>query len=149
VKLTGTNAIFRYLGRKYGLDGADDVAKANCDLMLEQTMDLRNSFVSLCYGSGFDEKKAAYLESAKAKLETWEKYLGDKQFCTGDKITVADFHLFEMLDQHRLFEPSLLANCPKLQQFCQRFKDLPKIKAYMESNAFKERPVNNSMANWK
>ncbi|XP_012944248.1 glutathione S-transferase Mu 3 [Aplysia californica] len=149
VKLTETNAIFRYLGRKYNLYGDDDVAKANCDLILEMAMGLRNGFVGLCYGKNFDENKPAYLEKAKKQLDAFEAYLGDKKFFAGDKVTVADFHMFEMLDQHNTFEPSLLDNSPKLKQFWQRFRDLPAIKAYLSSDKYKERPINNPSANWK
>ena len=34
-------------------DGDDEVTQANVDLVLETTMDLRNGFVRLCYGSNF------------------------------------------------------------------------------------------------
>jgi len=148
VKLTETNAIFRYLARKYNLYGDDDIAKANCDQILEITMDFRNGFVRLCYGSGFEENKAGYIEGAKKKLETFEAFLGDKPFFAGDKVTACDFHMYEMLDAHQTFSSSILDGCPKLQQFCQRIRDLPAIKAYLASDKFSARPINGPMANW-
>merc|ERR1712110_56807 len=141
-----TNAIFRYLARKYNLYRDDDIAKANCDQILEITMDFRNGFVRLCYGSGFEENKAGYIEGAKNKLETFEAFLGDKPFFAGDKLTVCDFHMYEMLDCHQILAPSILDACPKLQQFCQRFRDVPAIKAYLTSDKFTKHPINNLMA---
>jgi len=149
VKLTETNAIFRYLARKYDLYGDDDVTRAHVDLVLETTMDLRNGFVRLCYGPGFEDNKPGYLETAKKKLETFEKFLGDKKFFAGEKLTVCDFHIYEMLDQHQVFSASLLDGCPKLQQFCQRFREIPAIKAYLASDKFTVHPINNTMANFK
>merc|ERR1711936_719402 len=77
------------------------------------TMDFRNGFVRLCYGSGFEENKAGYIEGAKKKLETFEAFLGDKPFFAGDKLTVCDFHMYEMLDCHQILAPSILDACPK------------------------------------
>lgn len=146
VKLTGTNAIFRYLGAKYNLAGADATARATCDLMLEQAMDLRNNFVGLCYGPDFAANKAGYILSARATVKTWEAFLGSRKFFTGATPTVADFHVYEMLDQHQLMDPAIMADCPALRKFCDNFRQLPAIKAYLASDKFKARPVNNLMA---
>lgn len=148
VKLTETNAIFRYLGRKHNLYGDDDVAKAHCDLVLEMAMGFRNDFVKLCYGPGFEENKKAFLESAPKKLAAFEDFLGAKTYFAGEKLTVADFHMFEMIDVHNMFAASLLEKCPKLKAFHQRFRDIPAIKNHMESKQFSEHPVNGIMANW-
>ncbi len=56
--------------------------------------------------------------------------------------------MYEMIDQHKTFESSLLENCPALLQFWQRVRDLPAIKAYINSNKFSEHPINNLTANW-
>lgn len=147
VKLTETNAIFRHLGRKYNLYGDDEVTKANVDQILESTMDLRNGFVRQCYGPNFDTNKPAYLEASKKKFEQFEAFLGDKLYFAGNKVTVCDFHIFEMIDQHKMFDESVLKECPKLLAFWQRFSELPAIKAYMAKAA--GLPVNNKMAGWK
>jgi len=149
VKLTETNAIFRYLARKYKLYGDDEVTQANVDLVLETTMDLRNGFVRLCYGSNFEDNKKGYLETAGKKLDTFEAFLGDKEWFAGAKITICDFHIYEMLDVHQMFEASLVDSRPKLKAFCERFRALPAIKAHLESDKFKAHPVNGLMASWQ
>jgi len=151
VKLTETNAIFRYLARKYNLYGDDPVTMAQVDLILEATMDLRNGFVRLCYGADkehFDEKKKEYCENVAKKLDTFQASLGDKKFFAGDKVTGCDFHIYEMLDVHQMFEPQLIEARPQLKAFCERFRELPAIKAYIASSQFAKHPVNGIMATW-
>merc|ERR1712073_222820 len=67
---TQTNAILRYLGRKYQLEGKTEVEKASCDMMLENAMDFRNGFVRLSYSSKeqFDETKPTFLKNLEPKL---------------------------------------------------------------------------------
>jgi len=151
VKLTETNAIFRYLARKYNLYGDYPVTMAQVDLILEATMDLRNGFVRLCYGADrehFDEKKKEYCEAVAKKLDTFQASLGDKKFFAGDKVTGCDFHVYEMMDVHAMLEPQLIEARPKLKAFWERFQELPAIKAYLASPSFKKNPVNGIMAAW-
>ena len=60
-----------------------------------------------------------------------------------------DFHMYELLDQHRLMIPGVLDPYPKLKAFVDAFEALPKIKAYMASAKFMKRPVNNKSASFK
>jgi len=151
VKLTETNVIFRYLARKYNLYGDDNATAAKIDLILDVTMDFRNGFVRLCYSpeEKFNDDKEKYLKSAQEKMEKFEAVLGDQKFFAGDKVTMADFHIYEILDQHFVFHDQLFNTCPKLKQFCQRFRELPAIAKYLASDKFAERPVNNPSAAWK
>ena len=65
------------------------------------------------------------------------------------QITVCDFHIYEMLDQHILMQEDSLKDFPKLLAFLKRFEELPNIKKYMESDKFIRRPVNNKIAGFK
>ena len=62
---------------------------------------------------------------------------------------MADFPMYELLDQHRLMIPGVLDPYPKLKAFMDAFEALPKIKAYMASAKFMKRPVNNKSASFK
>jgi len=66
-------------------------------------------------------------------------------------VTVADFPMYELLDQHRLMIPGVLDGdkYPKLSAFLANFEALEKVKAYMASDAFMKRPVNNKVAKFK
>lgn len=145
IKITQTNAILSHLARKYKLDGKTLAEKATSDMMLNVVMDFRNDFVRLCYGK-FEEQKNDYIERARTRIESFEKFLGDKKFFAGDEITVCDFHMYEMIDQNLILEPTLLDKAPKLKAYMKRFEEIPQIKKYMASDKFMKGPLNNKMA---
>lgn len=62
------------------------------------------------------------------------------------QITVCDFHMYELLDQHRIMKPGILQPYEKLSKFLDRFEALPAIKKYMSSDKFLRRPINNKSA---
>ena len=61
---------------------------------------------------------------------------------------VADFLLWEVLDQHLLFKPGCLNVLPKLAAYHNRFKNEPRIKSFMESSKFFDGPCMGPMAAW-
>merc|ERR1711920_286399 len=121
---------------------------------LAQTKDMRNGAVKLFYSKPevFDQGVKAYFENVRNhynKFHMWFKLKGSKFSC-GEEITSADFHLWEMLDQHELLAKavgadSFLGKFPRLQKFQQAFGSHPKNKAYFASPLSKLR-INNTMA---
>ncbi|KAG9328114.1 hypothetical protein JZ751_016329 [Albula glossodonta] len=63
-------------------------------------------------------------------------------------ITFVDFIMYELLDQHRMFDPKCLDDFKNLRDFLDHFEGLEKIAAYMKSKNFMKTPVNNKMAKW-
>ena len=68
------------------------------------------------------------------KLDAFEKFLGERQYFCGATPTFPDFHMYELLVQHRMLAPDQINSHTKLAAFIDRFEALPKIKAYMESD---------------
>lgn len=64
------------------------------------------------------------------------------------QVTVCDFQIYDILDAFKVFEPKLLADSPKLEEYHERFEELPAIKAYISSEKFISRPINNTCAQW-
>ncbi|WP_395239524.1 glutathione S-transferase family protein, partial [Salmonella sp. s54412] len=73
------------------------------------------------------------------------KYLGDKKFLAGDELTFVDFLMYELLDQHKIFDKTLVEPHKKLMQFTARIEALPGIAAYKKSAKFIERPINDPL----
>ena len=149
-KLVETNAILRYIARKHDLCGKTDEERSQCDMMEMIVHGLRNGFVGVCYSSAYAEKRPGYIkEATEDKLPRFSRYLGSKKWLCGDNLTYPDFHFFEMLDQHLLFEPTILDGVDNLKEYHKRFAELPAIKAYRESDRCMVHPINNPMAVFK
>ncbi|KAG9270782.1 glutathione S-transferase Mu 3-like [Astyanax mexicanus] len=145
-KIPQSNAIMRYIARKYNLCGETEDEKVRVDILENQATDFRNGFIRLCY-MAYDNK-SAYLEALPGVLKQFSDFLGGRKWFAGDKITFVDFTMYELLDQHRMFEPKCLDNFKNLRDFLDRFEALEKISAYMKSSRFMKTPVNNKMAKW-
>ncbi|CAG7836442.1 unnamed protein product [Allacma fusca] len=146
VKLVQSGAIIRYLARKHDLLGKTPEEQTRVDLVDHQINDFRSSFTGMCYNPKFNEMKSNYLESLPTKLKQFSDYLGDRKFFAGDNVTFVDFIVYEMLDQHKLLEPTCLDNFQNLRNFVNNIESLERIAAYLKSDkAIKDR-LNNRMA---
>lgn len=154
-----TNAVFMYLGDRAGLNGKSAAERLMTLQMLEEIYDLRNRVIELVYPfkevcrdkAEHDEKMAKHLtEGAKGNYGKFEACVAGP-FVLGAEISTADFHLFEMLDQHEIMatktgKTSALGEFPKLKALHAAVKDSPTLKKYFESAAYKL-PLNNNIAN--
>lgn len=146
VSITQSNVILKHIARKNNLAGSTVKEQALADMAADQIMDLRNGFVGLCYNSNHADLKGNYLAGLPAKLKAFSEFLGTKSWLVGEQLTYPDFHLYEMLDQHKLFQPDCLKEFSNLQSYCERFEKLPAIEKYMRSDRFLKAPINNKMA---
>ncbi|XP_069934021.1 glutathione S-transferase Mu 1-like [Oryctolagus cuniculus] len=147
-KLTQSNAILRYLARKHGLYGETEEEKIRVDILENQVMDNRMQFAMMCYSPDFEKLKPEYLKGLPEKLQLYSQFLGKRPWFAGDKITFADFLVYDILDQNRIFEPGCLDAFPNLKDYMSRFEGLPKISAYMKSSRFIKVPVCAKIAMW-
>ncbi|XP_012781483.1 glutathione S-transferase Mu 2-like isoform X1 [Ochotona princeps] len=147
-KLTQSNAIVRYLGRKHNLCGETEEEKIRVDILENQAMDNRMQLIAICYSPDFEKLKPDYLKGLPDKLTLYSQFLGKRPWFAGDKITFADFHAYDVLDENRIFAPGCLDAFPNLKDFLARFEALPKIAAYMKSSHFLPRPVFSKIAKW-
>jgi len=153
VKITQSNAIMRYLGRKFGLVGETEEQNVRMDMIENQAMDFRNGFTRLVYGSNasnFKEKSEQYLESIKNVLGMFDRFLGvTHKWFAGDKLTFVDFIMYELLDQHRLFSNNIFDVYDNLKNFLKNFENVPEIKEFMASKKCFKGDINNKMAMFK
>ncbi len=143
--VTQSNAVMLFIGRVAGLNGSNETEINRNEQTLFQIFDLRNSVVGVAYPPKDEQKLEAHftgtLNTHYKKLENWLKF-HNTAFFACDKPLCADFHVFEMLDQHEgwastIGRESPLANYPKLTQFYNRMLDLPELKSYFDSEISK------------
>eukprot|EP00795_Rhopilema_esculentum_P002478 gene2478-18140_t len=142
VKITQSNAILRYIGRKYKLDGETEEEKRRVDLMENQAMDFRNGFVRLCYNPRFDDLVDDYKRNIAAMLKQFSAFLGERKFFAGDKLTMVDFVMYELLDQHKALDASLLGPFDNLLE-------IPEIAEFQKSDKCFKGPINNKQAKFR
>ncbi|KAL4226002.1 Glutathione S-transferase Mu 3 [Mactra antiquata] len=149
IKITQSNAILKHIARKYQLDGETEKEMAIVDMLLNQAMDLRNGIVRLCYDPDYENLKVAYFESLTPTLALCEKRLTSNTWFGGEKVTVADFPFYELLDQLTRMKPDVLSVYPKTTEFLGRFRELKNVKEYLARDEVKNMPINNKMAIFK
>lgn len=145
-KIVQSNAIMRYIARKHNMCGKTEDEQVRVDIIENQAMDFRNGFVMLCY-MHYDNKDG-YLKGLPDKLRAFSEFLASRDWFAGSDITFVDFIMYELLDQHRMFDSKCLDAFDNLKKFLDRFEALDKIAAYMKSPKFIKTPVNNKMAKW-
>eukprot|EP01087_Luapelamoeba_hula_P004697 TRINITY_DN14634_c1_g1_i1.p1 TRINITY_DN14634_c1_g1~~TRINITY_DN14634_c1_g1_i1.p1 ORF type:complete len:224 (+),score=43.13 TRINITY_DN14634_c1_g1_i1:67-738(+) len=146
VKLTESNAILRYLGRKYDLYGSNDKDAARIDMLTDIVMGIRNKLMGLVYGGAFESQRQSYAQNIKQQFAPFEKMLQDRQWLAGDNLSYIDFHFYEMVAQHKFVDPTIFSDSPKISEYANRFEALPTIAAYMKEDRFLHHPCNNKVA---
>ena len=136
MKITHSNAILRHIARKHDLVGKTDKEKVMADMMADQAIDFRNGWVRLCNNSNFENVKDDYLKTLPKTLQMFSDFLGSKSWFAGDSLTYVDFHMYELLDQHKQLMPNCMNELENMTSFMLRFESLPKIAEYMKSDKF-------------
>lgn len=158
-----SHAVYLYLGRLFDLNGKTPEEQLANEQVLchlhSLWMELRDLVYPFKNNKGEEEFKQSLnghfktvLPAHYDKLESWlmhkrTHYFAGKNPCT------ADFHVWELIDQQEVmaqrydFE-SPLKPYPGLNAYYQRFRDLPRLKKYFDSEAY-TLPMNNKMAFFK
>lgn len=147
-----TNAALGYIGRKLGLAGKLADGKLKNEQLLSEIYDVRNNLVNIIYPMapmGMCRTEEEFKEQAIKlsekppfkKFEAWLETYGSEYF-SGDAPCTADFHIWEMLDQHsdlakKYGVSNTFENLPKCKAFYDRFRALPTLQKYFASDDYK------------
>jgi len=151
MKITQSNAILRYLGRKHSMDGKTEMEKIRVDILENQAMDFTMGYVGLVYRSDpahFTENLEKYRIKAKDHLERFNNFISDRKYFAGEELTYVDFMMYERLLIHRMLDSTLLEPFEKLLAFMKRFQEVPGIATFMNSDECFSGPINNKYAIW-
>ncbi|GLC39874.1 hypothetical protein PLESTB_001311600 [Pleodorina starrii] len=147
-----SNAIIRYLGRKYGLYGKSEKETIAVDEILEGVESLRCKYLTLIYQDQLATKDAYWTShgdpasvdsrNGGAHLLYFSRLLarnkeagggGGKAF-VGSGLTLADLAVYDIVDLHvRIFGDQMQAAYPDLLSFHSAISELPGIKDYLAS----------------
>ncbi|XP_052006069.1 glutathione S-transferase P-like isoform X2 [Xyrauchen texanus] len=138
-----TNAIRRYLARRLGVYGQNEKETALIDMMDESLTDLQAKYMKLIYQE-YESGKDKYLQELPQNLARYENILSCNKggFLVGSQISLADYILLLLLLNHQVLSPSCLDLFPILKSYLDRLCSRPNLKAYLQSDAFKNRPIN-------
>ena len=150
-----TNACLTFLGREFGLQGANAVEQNRIDQIVAQTMDWRNSSIKYFYGRNtpadmdIDLYYTTGVRSHYTKINAFMN-MNQTAYSAADRITIGDFHLFEMIDQHERFytfikKDSFLEEYKCLHTMYQNMLKEKRLQGYFDSKYYKF-PMNNPHA---
>jgi len=153
-RISQSQAILRYLGRKYDLLGHTEAEQIEVDVLFGVAGDFGSTMSRFMYDSTLSNNFQDHLtkfgkETVDVYLARYEAHLGNKSFLTGGHITVVDFLVFEHLDIISMLFEGKLEQYSKLKAYYNRINNLPAISSYRKSNRFQSHPVNGASANWK
>ena len=156
IRMTQSNAIMRFLARRFDYYGDAAIDQDWIDLLQDEAYDFRNSIVDTAYTLDPDYEKA--FEEFKSTsvpryLNGFEYHLSNRklQNCfVGSRISLVDFILYELIWQVRLMVAGAITvtNRPTLHSFLESFEKDPKIMAYMAGDDYIERPINSPWASF-
>jgi len=152
VKITQSRAIIKHLGRKLNLCGSTLKGQAEIDMLLDVVADYTTMMTGLCYSPDFSDKlKAEWITGTgifagrpgqlATRLNLLQDKLGENDWFVENKLSIADFSLWELLDAHRLLFHGCLDGFDKLNSFLQRFHNLKGVKEYISSPTYTEFPL--------
>jgi len=153
--LTQSNTCLLYVGKKCGIDTEANFFENH--LVIDQVMDLRNDLMKVVYPFGAAKTKEEFpavagdhLDSSAATNFTKLEGVCKGPYMCGAAPESGDFHVFEMIDQHKdiaakVGKPDPMANCPKLQALHAAFKADAKLAKYFDAECYKGYAQNNGL----
>jgi len=157
LRLTQSNAITRYLGRRFDLYGDCEPDRAAIDVLQDEAYDFRNRIIETAYveTTEYSEALAGFIATAIPHyVDRFEQYLqstGTISHFVGERISLVDFILYELIWQTSVMVPGSITenNRPSLFAFIESFANIPQIAAYMLQSSYIERPINSIWAAFK
>ena len=156
VNLSQSNAILRYLARRFDFYGDSESDRIEIDVLQDEAYDFRNEIIDTAYT--LDESYTAKFENFSTNtlpryLDSFEAYLAQrkqKYFFVGKRLSLVDFILYELFWQMTLMVPNSISelNRPTLFAFIKAFEKEPRIANYLKSENYIERPINSPWASF-
>jgi len=145
--LSQSVAIIRHMARENGLYGSNSKEQALIDQLADGEADLREKYIKMIY-TNYDDGKAGFLKELPNSLTVFEGLLksnnGGTGFFVGNKISWADYRMFDLLDNLLVLSSDCLDSFPLLKAFHCRIASRPKLAAYRQTEEFQKRVINGN-----
>ena len=153
VAISQSQAILRYVGRKYNLMGTNEVVT---DVLLSEVYDFDSAFTGMCYRN-FGQMKEYCQTKLPKMLDMYAEQLAlfGNTFIAGKEVSIVDFKFYELLSKWKIVESdvSIATNCigsnKAISTYIERMEKLAGVKEYIESDVCIRRPINNAHAMFK
>jgi glutathione S-transferase len=132
-----SGAIFRFIARKTGLLGSNEIEAAKVEMFADGVEDIRQKYVKVCYSPEIESLKTPYLaETVPAEFGKFEAALkaNGTGYLVGHSLTAADLYFFDILENHlALAGEGILDAFPLIKQLHAHVAAHPKIRDYLAS----------------
>lgn len=149
MKISESAAIFDYIVNQYGpaLSGDSNKEKAVVKQLGGVIHDIKGWLTGTCYSPEFHQHKDGLLADVRPELAKLARFLGDKQYLIGDKITWPDFYFFETLEMLNALHPGYVAESDqRLEAYRARIAALPQLQKRLSGERL---AWNNTQAAWR
>jgi glutathione S-transferase len=136
IKLTESAAILKYVAKTRGPETVPDNAEdqAVADMIEGVAGDVQLALVNVAYSKTGIPDSPLEVELAK-KFEYLEKFLSNRKWVVGDKITYVDFILYEVLFEFLRYNKDFLKPYPALENYVNAFESLPQLTEYIKTSS--------------
>ncbi|MEM7563449.1 MAG: glutathione S-transferase family protein [Pseudomonadota bacterium] len=156
VQISQSNAILRYLARRFDFYGDSERERIEIDVLQDEAYDFRNEIIDTAYTLG-DSYTAVYenfvANTLPHYLQSFESYLSskaDRFHFVGNRLSLVDFILYELMWQMTRMAPGSITetNRPHLNAYLTAFEAIPEIAAYRQSEHYINHPINSPWASF-
>jgi len=138
-------SILRFVGNEFNMAGSTNMEKYKVDMIVDTTTDCAVKSVGPILGFGGLDTQEKKQEAAKKVLEdckrSWEylqtqleKNNGGSGYMVGDKITIADLSMMNVLNSMVVLKASFFNDFPLLKAYHERVCNHDGVKSYYEKN---------------
>lgn len=131
--LAQSQAIVRYLSKKYKINGNSELNEFYADMIFCGVQDIHYKFTNT---NLFKQNETTFLNEEIPKWSGYfEKLLekNNKHFFVGNELTYADLAVFNLYDDIESKYPNILKNFPLLKAHNEFISNIPNIKNYISN----------------
>lgn len=139
-KIPQSQAMDRFLAREFNMMGATNFENFLIECVHDECSDMYSELIKLYFEK--DETKKAELKTAllgekiPAFLKVMDMYItknNKKGHVFGDKLTLADIAVFDIMDNLVQFDSGCMAKCPKVKEVYDTVAAVDNLKSYLST----------------